>query len=426
MNRLPGFRRGNGSTSHLTAGRTLQRRLNGYRLRMDDERPPSESGRAPTSAVPRLLQVMAAYSWRLVVVGAVLVGALVLIGKLLAVIVPIGVALLLARALHPVAAQLRRARVPNGAAAGLALGGALAVLAAVLAAVVMLVVGELDDIGRTASEGLDELQRRVVSIESLQVTESEAERWRAQLAASSSSFARSHGGLVVSGTQAVATTLVGVLLTLFLAFFMLKDGPRLMDVALSRAAADRGDLWRRCSMRAWDAVGGYLRGAALLGVVESVAIGSTLAALGGSLVAPIMVITFLAAFVPIIGAIGAGVLAVLVALVSAGPGGALVMAVVAFAVQQVDNDLLAPVIYGRSLRLHPAAVLLSIATATALFGLVGTVSAVPVLGVVMAVMSEYRANGRSDGDAPQGMMTARPVILPARSSNADVPADGCR
>ena len=106
-----------------------------------------------------------------------------------------------------------------------------------------------------------------------------------------------------------------------------------------------------------------------------------------------MIITFLATFVPILGAIVAGVVAVLVTLVTAGATQALVIAAVAIVVQQLDNDLLAPVIYGRALRLHPLAVLLAIVAGGALFGLVGTFLAVPVLAVVANVMDELRRDG---------------------------------
>lgn len=105
-----------------------------------------------------------------------------------------------------------------------------------------------------------------------------------------------------------------------------------------------------------------------------------------------MVVTFLAAFVPIVGAAGAGVNAVLVALVTAGPLAALIVAAVALVAHQLDNDLLAPLIYGRALQPHPLVVLLGIADGGALFGFVGTVFAVPVLAVAINVVAEVRSS----------------------------------
>jgi predicted PurR-regulated permease PerM len=115
-----------------------------------------------------------------------------------------------------------------------------------------------------------------------------------------------------------------------------------------------------------------------------------LLAVGGGLIVPVMLLTFVAAFVPIAGAIVAGVVATMVALVTAGTVPALIVGVVALVVQQLDNDVLAPMIYGRSLRLHPVVVLLSVVTGGALFGIAGTVIAVPLVAVAVAVFRELR------------------------------------
>ena len=140
-------------------------------------------------------------------------------------------------------------------------------------------------------------------------------------------------------------------------------------------------------------------------------IGVTSLLVGANLVVPVMVVTFLAAFVPIVGAVAAGVVAVLVALVTAGPVPALIVAAVAIVVQQLDNDLLAPVIYGRTLRLHPLVILLGIAAGGSLFGLVGTVFAVPVLAVVLNAAGEVRdalANRTASADRPRPVLRSRP------------------
>lgn len=140
--------------------------------------------------------------------------------------------------------------------------------------------------------------------------------------------------------------------------------------------------------RAWETVGGYLRGAALLGFVEGVAMGITLALVGAKLAAPVALVTFITAFVPFVGAIVSGVVAVLVALATGGVDAAAVVAAVAavtVVIQQFDNDLLAPLVYGRALNLHPVVVLLAITAGGALFGLAGSILAVPVTAVVVNV-----------------------------------------
>ena len=133
--------------------------------------------------------------------------------------------------------------------------------------------------------------------------------------------------------------------------------------------------------------------------MEAIAIGLTVWLVGGELVAPIMVLTFGAAFVPILGAIVAGVVAVLVTLVTAGTAQAAVVGLVALVVQQLDNDLLAPVVYGKMLAIHPAVILVGVVSGGALFGVLGTLFAVPVLVVAIGIADEVRLHrgGRSPG-----------------------------
>ena len=122
----------------------------------------------------------------------------------------------------------------------------------------------------------------------------------------------------------------------------------------------------------------------------------TLWLVGAELAVPVGVLTFLAAFVPFVGAIVAGLLAVLVALATGGVTAAIIVLVVAIIVQQLDNDLLAPIVYGRALDLHPIVVLLSITAGGALFGIPGSFLAVPVTAVTWNVIAEARRDGNGE------------------------------
>jgi putative heme transporter len=131
---------------------------------------------------------------------------------------------------------------------------------------------------------------------------------------------------------------------------------------------------------------------------------------GGALAVPVGVITFFAAFLPFAGAVLAGAVAVLVTLVSAGFTPAVIVLVVAVLVQQFDNDLLAPIVFGRNLELHPLIVLGAIVAGSTLFGAFGAVLAVPVTAVTLNVVAEWRAHNRENqggGDvAPGGAVDA--------------------
>jgi predicted PurR-regulated permease PerM len=355
----------------------------------------------PASPPPRvhpLIDRAASYAWRFLVIAAVIAGALWLLGRVLVVAVPVFVALLLCRVLSPVVARLRRAGWRRGFAAAAVLFGFLVVLTGVVAVTGATIVDGFGDLGPTVSEGLDDLETWLVEDSPFDVDRQDLRRWRTELGDAVSEFWQSSRGSVVAGAVVVAEVALGIVLTLVMTFFLLKDGDRFRDRVVRSVSPARRELAGRVAHRAWDALGGYLRGAALLGLVEAVIMGVTLLLVGGELVAPVMVITFLAAFVPIVGAIVAALVTVLVALVTAGTTGALIVAVVALVVQQLDNDILAPVIYGRAVRLHPVSVLLGIAAGGALFGMVGTLAAVPVLAVAANVIDELRGGTDRSGD----------------------------
>jgi putative heme transporter len=351
----------------------------------------------PPKRVHPALVRLAGYGWRLLVLAAVVVGVVWLIGRLRVVVFPVILALFVARALRPVAARLVGRGWRPGLAASTTMIGALVVVAAVAVLIVPAVAREFDDLGPTLTEAVDDVETWLVEDSPFDVDREDVQRWRRQIRNAADSAFDSNTGLVVKGATIALEVVAGLLLAAIVTFFFLKDGPRFRDEALKRFRPERRPTIERMIDRAWETLGGYLRGAAVLGVVEATVIGLTLLLTGSSLVVPMMVLTFAAAFVPFVGAIVASVTATLVALATAGPIAALVVAAVALVVQQLDNDVLAPWVYGRALSLHPLVVLLSIVAGGALFGIAGTVLAVPVTAVAVNV---YREGAESSAGGP--------------------------
>jgi len=338
--------------------------------------------------VPPGLERLAAYGWRLLVLAAVALGVLWLLGQLWVLMLAVVVGLFLTRALEPVNRRLREQQVPAGLAA---LGSLLALLGLVALVgwlIVPRVAEEFESLGPTISEAVDDVEEWLVEDSPFDLDERDIVRFREDIGQTLSDALSSSSGSVVSGALIALEVFTGLLLALVSTFFFLKDGPRFQRAVLTRLPSERHDLTRRLARSAWATVGGYLRGAALLGVLEATVIGIAMALTGAELVLPVMVLTMAAAFVPMVGAVVAGVLAVLVTLATAGFGAALIVAAVALVVQQLDNDLLAPVIYGRALSLHPLAVLFAVVAGGALFGLAGTVLGVPVTAVAVNMASE--------------------------------------
>jgi predicted PurR-regulated permease PerM len=350
----------------------------------------------PEPRVAPAIDRLAAYAWRLLVIAAGGLAVLWLLGRMRVVIFPIVIAVLLTRALVPIADHLRRRALPNALAAALALLAFVGVLAGIIWLIAPAVAEQFSSLGPTVSEALNDVEQWIVEDSGLDVTAADVDRARARLGEQLRSSVNTSSDSIAAGAVVVAEALAGLVIAMFLTFFLLKDGHRFQRWSLSLLPLESRPRAAALATRSWNVIGGYLRGAAILGALEGAIMAVTIAVVGGSLAVPVAVITFLAAFVPFVGAIVAGVISVLVTLASAGLAQAAIVAVVAVVVQQLDNDVLAPLIYGRALQLHPAAIILAVAAGGALFGLAGTFLAVPVAAVIGAIASDLRSDVEPD------------------------------
>lgn len=267
------------------------------------------------------------------------------------------------------------------------------------------VMSEFRDLGDTLDDGLTQVEDWIVDDSGFDVTRTDVEQAKEDLGDRLSEALRDNEDQLFSSARLALTGLAGLILALILTYFALKDGPGAIErVHRNLPESRRADI-EIAAEASWASLGGYLRGAALLGVVEALIIGGTMALLGTGLVVPVMLLTFAAAFVPLVGATVAGVVAVLVTLATAGVAETLIVGVVAILVQQFDNDLLAPWIYGKALEMHPATILVSITAGTAAFGFVGTVLAVPLTAVVLTSVKALRES-RDKTPLPVGLGAA--------------------
>lgn len=357
-------------------------------MRADDGR--DDPGDGPVQ-VNRAVDRLAAYSWRLLVIAGAAGGALWIMGQIWVAFVPLVVALFLARILAGPTGWLRGKGFPAGLAAAAALVGFLVLLGGIGTGIGVAMSNSFDDLGPTVSKAVDDVERWLVEDSPFEIDQAELDRFRREAGQRIGDSVRASGGALAEGAAVAAEVILGLILGLIVTFFALKDSDHFLDWARRRFPEERRELVARLAARSWRTLGGYLRGAALLGFVEGIAIGVSLALVGAELALPMALVTFLAAFVPVVGAIVAGVLAVLVALATAGGAAALVVAVVALVVQQLDNDVLAPLVYGRALELHPVVVLLAILAGGSAFGLIGSFLAVPVVAVAVNAAAEARA-----------------------------------
>ncbi len=202
--------------------------------------------------------------------------------------------------------------------------------------------------------------------------------------------------------------ITGLIITLLLTFFFLKDGPRiwrwLVDTFGGRQATRLDELARR----SYSALTGYVRGLVLVGAADATMIGAGLAILGVPLVIPLMLLTFLAAFVPLIGAFSAGLAAVLIALVDGGVVTAAIVLALVVAVQQIEGHLLYPIIMGRTINIHPIAVILALAIGGITAGIIGVFISVPIVTVAATALAYVRETR----DAPAAPAAVEPTDPP--------------
>jgi predicted PurR-regulated permease PerM len=261
------------------------------------------------------------------------------------------------------------------------------------------VADEFADLGPTVTEGIGQVKAWLVD-GPLGLSQEQIDRYSDQIGEQVRSSGSSIASGVLAGAILAGEVVAGLLLTLVLVFFFVKDGDKICGFALAQVRPENQDLVKALGRRVWGAVGGYVRGTALVALVDATIIGVGLLLIGVPLVLPLALLVFFGAFFPLIGAVLAGTVAVLVALVSGGPGDALLALGVVVVVQQVEGDVLAPLVLGRAVRLHPIVILAVLTGGAVIGGLIGAFLAVPTAAVGVAVGAELKARGIIGPNSP--------------------------
>jgi predicted PurR-regulated permease PerM len=348
---------------------------------------PRELTAGPPAGVPHGLVVAAAWTWRVGVIAAALYAIGYAAGRLLLVVVPVVVALLLATLLVPLAHRLRDRGLHERAASLLVVIGGIALLGAVLTLIVPPFVSELGEVATSVEEGS---RKAGELLQPLGVSQAQVDRAIDDGVKSLQGSGGKVAGGAVSGALAALNVLAAVLLTLVLTFFFVKDG-RVLWSWIAGLCGPRRDTAEDLGERVWKVLTGYVHGVALVALIDSLLIGAVLVVMGIPLAMPLTVLTFIASFFPVVGAVVVGAAAVLVALVAKGGVAALVVAIAIVVVQQLDGNLLQPLLVGRKLELHPVVVLLALTAGGVVAGLVGAFVAVPLAAVAGAVIEYFRS-----------------------------------
>ncbi|WP_280405389.1 AI-2E family transporter [Nocardia brasiliensis] len=310
---------------------------------------------------------------------------LYLIGKLWVVILPVALAIVVATVLWPPTRWLVEHGLKPGLAATITVVGFIAALAGVVALIVPSVVDQAPELADKSTAGVnkvrDWLQGPPLRIRDEQLS-SAVDAIVSRLQSSAEQIATG----VFTGVSTATSALITLFLVLVLAFFFVKDGPRLLPWLHAVLGSRSGRHVEEVLNRVWVTLGGFIRTQALVSLIDAVFIGAGLVILGVPLALVLAVITFIGGFVPIVGAFVAGALAVLVALVGNGLTTALIVLAIVLAVQQLEGNVLQPVLQSRSMQLHAVVVLLAVTAGGSLYGIVGAFLAVPVAAIVAVVV----------------------------------------
>ncbi|HKH50725.1 MAG TPA: AI-2E family transporter [Mycobacterium sp.] len=341
---------------------------------------PSLDSVADESVTP-FVRKAAAWSWRLLVILAAIVALLWVVRRLEVIFVPVALATMLAALLLPVVDFLDRRGAPRGGAVALVLLGGIAVVGGILAFVVSQFIEGAPALVEQVSTSLkgvgDWLTEGPLRVNQQQIDQA---RKSAIEALKNNQEKLTSGALSTAGT--VTEIVTGALLVLFTLIFVLHGG-RNIYVFVTKIFPERvRDRVRDAGRAGFHSLIGYVRATFLVALVDAVGIGTGLAIMGVPLALPLASLVFLGAFVPLVGAVIAGFLAVIVALIAKGLFYALITLGLIIAVQQLEGHVLQPLVMGRAVSIHPLAVVLAIAGGAVLAGIVGALLAVPTVAFV--------------------------------------------
>lgn len=307
------------------------------------------------------------------------------IGHVWMVLFPVSMALIVSTVLTPPVSWLRSKGWPSALATALVVISFIAAIVGVIAVLTPQVAGQTTEIASQASNGLQKV-REWVTGEPLNLSDGQITQAIAALQDKLQESASAISAGVFSTITTATSIIINLVLVLMLTFFFVKDGHKFLPWVRTLGGQRAGDHLTEVLSRVWNTLGNFIRTQTLVALIDAVLIGAGLAILGSPLAVPLAVITFFGAYIPIIGAFVSGALAVLVTLVTNDYKDALIALAVVVAVQQLEGNVLSPILQGKNMNLHPAVVLLSVTAGGTMFGITGAFLAVPVAASVAELL----------------------------------------
>lgn len=336
------------------------------------------SANVDDASVEPIVRKTAAWAWRLLVILAAALALFWVLAKLEVIVVPVLVALLLSALLVPVVDWLDRHGLPRGGAVALVLLGGFAILGGILAFVVLQFIDGLPGLTEQVTQSIESTRRWLINGPAHLRSEQIDSAGNAAIEALHNNQAKLTSGAL--STAATVTELVtAAVLVLFTLIFFLYGGRNIWRYVVQIVPAHARERVHEAGSAGYGSLIGYVRATFLVALTDAAGVGAGLAIMGIPLALPLASLVFLGAFIPLVGAVVAGFLAVVVALLAKGIVYALITLGLLVAVNQIEAHLLQPLVMGRAVSIHPLAVVLAISTGGVLAGIVGALLAVPTV-----------------------------------------------
>ena len=345
--------------------------------------------------VPSWLQTGAAWSWRLLLLAVAIYLIARVLGILYIVVVPCIAALLLTAVLQPLTSRLRRAGLPALAATWVTLLIAAVVVGGLIALVANRVSADYPTVLAEAKHTTAQVQSWLAG-PPFHVKNSNVQKFLNNIPSYLSKHKSLVEGTVVTGGKIATEFFGGLVLMLFVTFFLIKDGERIWNWLLGAMRTQTARRMDRAGHASWLVLVYYMRGTVAVAAIHAVVVGVALSIMGVPLALPLAVVVFVAAFVPLVGLLVAGALAIVVTLATKGWVDAVILLGILIIEDQLEAHLLQPQVVGKMIRLHPLAVILSLAAGGVLAGIPGAVVAVPIVAVITRALPELRRSEPED------------------------------
>jgi putative heme transporter len=371
------------------------------------------------ASVEPLVRKTAAWAWRLLVIFAAAVALVGIVKKLEIIVVPVLLALVMSALLVPAVDWMDRHGLPRGGAVALVLLGGFASLGGILAFVITQFIDGLPGLTDQVTQSIDSTRKWLIQgplhLSSQQIDSA----GNAAIEALRSNQAKLTSGAL--STAATVTELVtAAVLVLFTLIFFLYGGRNIWQYVAKIIPAHSRERVLEAGRAGYGSLIGYVRATFLVALTDAAGVGTGVAIMGVPLALPLASLVFLGAFIPLVGAVVAGFLAVMVALLAKGIVYALITLGLLVVVNQIEAHLLQPLVMGRAVSIHPLGVVLAISTGGVLAGIVGALLAVPTVAFLNNAIQVLLA---ADPYAEADQQTADDDVGAIVQAEADQPSN---